>query len=113
MKKFRTATSAAIALSAALALAACSPPHQKEADTRVDTVTTGPTAPSIYSTETSSADATGTETAGTDAMGMEIDPTDSSISEGNSQYNPSTGSVGVADTTGQTGAAVTDTSTGH
>lgn len=52
MKKFRTAASAALALTAATALAACSPPHEKPSDSAVKDVSEGPSTPAILSTGT-------------------------------------------------------------
>lgn len=56
MKKFRSATAAAVALTSALALSACTPPNENDGDKREDTATTGPATPSIQSTEEAATD---------------------------------------------------------
>ena len=62
MKKFRSATAAALALSTALALSACTPPHENDGDKREDTATTGPATPSIQSTEEAATDSAESKT---------------------------------------------------
>lgn len=61
MKKFRSATAAALALTSALALSACTPPNENDGDKREDTATTGPATPSIQSTEEAATDSSETE----------------------------------------------------
>ena len=61
MKKFRSATAAALALTSALALSACTPPNENDGDKREDTATTGPATPSIQSTEEAATDSGETE----------------------------------------------------
>lgn len=67
MKKFRSATAAALALTTALALSACTPPHEKDGAEREDTATTGPATPSIQSTEEAATEASESQAEATDA----------------------------------------------
>lgn len=73
MKAIRSTTAVVLALTAGLALGACTPPHQKDADKRVDTATTGPQSPAVDDkmpsavvTETATV-TPGAETEGSDA----------------------------------------------
>ena len=77
MKKFRSATAAALALTTALALSACTPPNEKDGAEREDTATTGPATPSIQSTEEAATDASESEAEATDATDAE--ETDASV----------------------------------
>lgn len=63
MKKFRSVTAAALALTTALALSACTPPHENDGGTREDTATTGPATPSIQSTQEAATDSNESESA--------------------------------------------------
>ena len=63
MKKFRSATAAALALTTALALSACTPPHENDGGTREDTATTGPATPSIQSPQEAATDSNESESA--------------------------------------------------
>ncbi|RAV32721.1 hypothetical protein [Corynebacterium heidelbergense] len=67
--KFRSITAAGLALATAAALAACSPPHQKDGGPHVDTATTGATAPSVETQETPAGQMSGTATSSTGVMG--------------------------------------------
>lgn len=77
MKKFRSATAAALALTTALALSACTPPNENDGDKREDTATTGPASPSIQSTEEAPTDSSESEAEETDATDAE--ETDASV----------------------------------
>lgn len=101
--KFRTATSAALALTAVLALSACSPPGQKPTDERVNTATTGPAEPDIFTTDKAFAgQATATTTETTDANGMVV----------GTEQNSTGATAGVMPME-TTGAAATSTATGN
>ena len=105
--KFRTATSAALALTAVAAMAegslTFSPPGQKPTDERVNTATTGPAEPDIFTTDKAFAgQATATTAETTDANGMVV----------GTEQNSTGATAGVMPTE-TTGAAATSTATGN
>ena len=78
------------ALTTALALSACTPPHEKEGAEREDTATTGPATPSIQSTEEAAS---------------ESESAESNESTGSTEYN---GATEASDAEGSEAAAATE-----
>ncbi|KAB3523417.1 hypothetical protein GC425_00980 [Corynebacterium sp. zg254] len=105
MKNTRTAALAALALTGALALSACTPPHQNDSTSqKPDTATEGPAMPSIDPAQeartTSSAEATATapadeaaeaEAGAQDATGMENQKLENSTNLGNTGSQSTSG----------------------
>lgn len=91
MKKFRSATAAALALTTALALSACTPPNENDGGQREDTATTGPASPSIQSTEEAATDSSESEAEETDATDAE--ETDTSVETGMGGAEVATGNA--------------------
>ncbi|RAV34587.1 hypothetical protein [Corynebacterium heidelbergense] len=86
--KFRSITAVGLALATAAALAACSPPHQKDGGPHVDTATTGATAPSVETQETPAGQMSGTAPSSTGAMGW-------TMNEPTTAANGSSGTMGT------------------
>lgn len=96
MKKFRSATAAALALTSALALSACTPPNENDGDKREDTATTGPATPSIQSTEEAATDS-GEAKASESAQSEETEATETEATESEATEIEATG-AGAANT---------------
>lgn len=92
MKKTRTSAVVALALTGALALAACTPPNENDSDKKVDTATTGPASPSIVTTESADSESTEShgesEATGTTAATDAAEPTDSETASSTLQNDP-------------------------
>ncbi|CAI37233.1 hypothetical protein COJE103337_00985 [Corynebacterium jeikeium] len=105
MKKFRSATAAALALTTALALSACTPPHEKDGAEREDTATTGPATPSIQSTEEAATEASESQAEATDATEAEETGTSAETEMGGTEMatdNAAATATGAASASGAT-----------
>lgn len=111
MKNLRTAATASIALTAALALSACTPPHQNDSDKPFKDNQSGQSSPSLDIESSETAESSASEQgANGEATGTAVSGSETAATEG-SVVDPGFTNEGAGTQSGVAGQAGTQTDT--